>query len=437
MTDRGGPEAVPHRDPAFPAMHGRPDTGWVNDPNGLAHVDGRYHVFFQHNPDAPVHAAIQWGHASSADLVSWRQEPVALVPRPGALDSRGCWTGCLTVDDGVPTAVYSGVTDTSGASHVLLARSDAYLTRWVPEVRPAVGMPEDPALTDVRDPYLFEAGGRRYAVQGAGNPHGRPCLLVYDASDLTGWTLLGTLLDGDDPVAAELAPANIWECPNLVRLGDRWLLVLSLWRLVGDRHVLAGVRYLVGDLRLGGDPRFVPEAGGLLDTGPTFYAPQLLSHDGRVLLWAWAWEHGRGDAEVAAAGWAGVLTFPRELALRGDVLVSTPVPELAGLRRAPLEVAPGVPFAAAAFEVGLTAGSDAELWLVHDDREDELVARWSSPAEPVVTPRLLVDGSLVEVFPGGGASLTTRGYPSSASRWRLDVRGPVRGPVTAWSLGRP
>ena len=424
-----------HHDPAFPALHGRPRAGWVNDPNGLARVGGRYHVFFQHNPDAPVHAAIRWGHVSSADLVTWREEPVALVPRRGALDARGCWTGCLTVDDGVPTLVYSGVTDTSGASHVLLARSDDELTRWVPEERPAAGRPEDPTVTDVRDPFLFEAGGRRYAVQGAGNPHGKPALLIYDATDLTVWTLLGRLLDTDDPVAAGLAPANIWECPNLVRLGDRWLLVLSLWRLTGDRHDLAGVRYLVGDLRLDdhGTPRFVPDAGGLLDTGPTFYAPQLMADDGRVLLWAWAWEHGRSAAEVEAAGWAGVLTFPRELSLRGDVLVSAPAPELTGLRRDRLEVAPGVPFAAAAFDVELPVGADAELRLVHEDHEEQLVARWSSPAAPLVPPRLLVDGSLVEVFPGGPASLTTRGYPRPGSRWRLDVRGPV----SAWSLGRP
>ena len=426
-----------HTDPSFPALHGRPDAGWVNDPNGLARVGGRYHVFFQHNPDAPVHDSIVWGHASSDDLVTWRQEPIALAPRPGALDSRGCWTGCLTVDDGVPTAVYSGVTDATGASHVLLARSDGDLTTWVPEERPAAGMPDDPAVSDVRDPYLFELDGHRYAVQGAGHPHGRPCLLVYDAADLGDWRLLGTLLHGDEPVAGPLAPANIWECPNLARVGDRWVLVLSQWRLVGDRHDLAGVRYLVGDLRLdGGVPRFVPEAGGVIDTGPTFYAPQLLATDGRVLLWAWAWEHGRDAEQVAAAGWAGVLTFPRELTLDGNALVSTPAAELTGLRRAPLEVLPGVPFAAAAFDVELPSGRDAALWLVHDDG-DELVERWSSPAVPVVPPRLLVDGSLVEVFPGGPRSLTTRGYPGAGSRWRLDLTGACTGPVPAWSLGLP
>src|SRR5205085_12309637 len=84
---------------------------WVNDPNGWSFVDGRYHVFFQYNPAAPYHHAICWGHMSSADLVRWRQEPMALVPRPDELDRFGCWSGCIVEDRGVPTAVYSAVAD--------------------------------------------------------------------------------------------------------------------------------------------------------------------------------------------------------------------------------------------------------------------------------------------------------------------------------------
>ena len=295
---------------------------------------------------------------------------------------------------------------------MLLARSDD-LTRWVPEDRAAAGMPEDQALTDVRDPFLFEAGGRRYAVQGAGSPHGPPCLLVYDATDLTDWTLLGTLLDGDDPVAAEHAPANVWECPNLVRLGDRWLIVLSLWRLVDGRHDLAGVRYLVGDLRLedGRAPRFVPEAGGRVDTGPTFYAPQLLAHDGRVLLRAWSWEHGRSDAEIDAAGWAGVLTFPRALTLRGDALVSArahrPAARSARRRaRRPVRVRGVRGRARRPVVVRGGAGRHAPA------------ARRRVPGRGVPRRRPVPDHPRL---------------PRTGSRWRLNVRGPV----TAWSLGRP
>ncbi|MDD0859777.1 hypothetical protein NHF46_22945 [Arthrobacter alpinus] len=67
-------------DPAFPALHGRPDQGWINDPNGCIYVDGTYHVFFQLNPDAPIHGNIHWGHATSTDLVRWTQQPIALYP---------------------------------------------------------------------------------------------------------------------------------------------------------------------------------------------------------------------------------------------------------------------------------------------------------------------------------------------------------------------
>ncbi len=217
-----------HPDPAFPSLHGRPPYGWVNDPNGCSFVNGRFHLFFQYNPDAPVHGGIKWGHVSSADLLDWRQHPIALVNRPGELDEYGCWSGSVTDDAGVPTAVYSAVADTSFRSVVLLARGDRDMLRWHQGREPAAGMPDDPAISHARDPFLFEADGHRYAVQGAGHTHGSPRILVYGCDDLTSWTALGTLLSSDDPIAAEAAPANIWECPNLLPLGDRWILIISL-----------------------------------------------------------------------------------------------------------------------------------------------------------------------------------------------------------------
>lgn len=60
--------------------HLRPERGWLNDPNGMTCVDGVWHVFFQHNPAAPVHGQIAWGHATSTDLALWRLRPVAFSP---------------------------------------------------------------------------------------------------------------------------------------------------------------------------------------------------------------------------------------------------------------------------------------------------------------------------------------------------------------------
>ena len=51
-----------------------------------------------------------WGHASSADLVSWRHEPLAMEPSPHGYDAAGCWSGCTAIDEhGVPTLLYTGV----------------------------------------------------------------------------------------------------------------------------------------------------------------------------------------------------------------------------------------------------------------------------------------------------------------------------------------
>ncbi|WP_341856886.1 hypothetical protein [Brachybacterium sp. GPGPB12] len=50
----------------------------------------------------------------------------------------------------------------------------------------------------------------------------------------------------------------------------------------------------MGDLVDGPDgaPRFAPTAGGQVDIGPDFYAPQAVvdAEGGRVLQWGWSWE---------------------------------------------------------------------------------------------------------------------------------------------------
>ena len=416
-------------DPTFPALHIRPPRGWVNDPNGVALVDGVHHVFFQHNPDSPLHDAIRWGHVSSPDLLHWQEEPLALVPRPDGPDRHGCWTGCVVDDAGVPTAVYSAVADTSGRSEVVLARSDRSLRTWVQDRRAVVGMPDDTSITDVRDPFVFTFEGSRYAIQGAGSRGGTPRVLLYGCDDLTRWTELGELLSGEHPVAAEHAAADIWECPNLVEVDGHRVLVLSLWRWVEGRHALSGVRYLLGDLVPDGRGlRFEPTSGGTLDDGPAFYAPQLLAAPGRTLLWAWSWELGRSEEQIARAGWAGVLTFPRELRVVDGRLVSLPAAELVRLRREELDWRVDEGFRAGAFEVTGTAG--VQLLLADEGRE-VLVAE-TAPTGAADPGRLLVDGSLVEVF-AGPTPLTTRAYPTATSRWLVRTGDPAA--VTVRRLG--
>ena len=279
---------------------------------------------------------------------------------------------------GVPTAVYTANPDDARRAVVALARSDRSLLSWQQDDAAVVATPVRPGLDEVRDPFVFSYDGRRYAVQGAGHRNGRPQLLVWACDDLTQWQELGALLTDDDPVAAQLTAANIWECPNLVRIDDQWVLLLSLWAWANDTHRLVGVRYLLGDLVADGiGLRFKATSSGVLDNGPAFYAPQVLPGTDRTLLWGWAWEIGRTPDQIIHAGWAGMLTFPRELFVRDGDLCSRPAAELTGLRSA--ELSWQQPFQEHAFEI--VANGPTTLRLIegnqqrHGGRGDRLGAR--------------------------------------------------------------
>ena len=242
--------AAAHADPAFPRFHPRPAQGWINDPNGISHINGRYHVFFQYNPDSARHHRIAWGHVSSADLVRWEEHPVALRPQHGGPDEYGCWTGVVTDDGGVPTAAYSGVRGDGGHSQVVIARGSEDLVRWEQTGHVAASMPADGQVTAVRDPFIFRFNGKRYAMQGAGLANGHAALLLYTVEDMSDWKYQGIWLTSENPVAAQFTPAEIWECPQLVQVPDSsgdaaasdagtgdsgtWLMMFSLW-LTGDR----------------------------------------------------------------------------------------------------------------------------------------------------------------------------------------------------------
>jgi beta-fructofuranosidase len=474
--------AAAHSDPAFPRFHPRPAQGWINDPNGISYINGRYHVFFQYNPDSARHHRIAWGHVSSADLVRWEEHPVALRPQQGGPDEYGCWTGVVTDDGGVPTAAYSGVRGDGGHSQVVIARGSEDLVRWEQTGHVAASVPNDGRVTAVRDPFIFRFNGRRYAMQGAGLASGHAALLLYTVEDLSDWKYQGIWLTSENPVASEFTPAEIWECPQLVRVPDSagvsgvsgnsgsrsagesagddgtWLMMFSLW-LSGDAHEHAnGVGHLVGSLTedpATGLPVFTPRGGGKSDLGRDFYAPQIVALEDRALLWGWANEgpgrdgrRGRSQDEIDAAGWAGVLTFPRELSVVDGALAVSPAPEVDAHRGAltASQAAGSVvlpPFAEALVTAGAAIGDGTgggagggdtavELLLVGDGGRQRVFSGTLEPGEQL---RVFVDASLVEVYRASSVATTLRAYPAAGEEWQLHL--PAGAVADVWELKQP
>jgi beta-fructofuranosidase len=292
----------------------------MNDPNGLIHWRGQYHMFYQHNPAAARFGPIHWGHAVSDDLAHWRDLPIALAPTPGAPDADGCWSGCIVDDGGVPSMLYTGLRD--GAQRPCLATSADDLLSWTKYAGNPVITAPPPGVsqTEFRDHCVWKAGDTWYQVIGSSIPDVGGAALLYRSPNLRDWEYLHPLCTGDKRETGE-----IWECPDFFPLGAKHVLVISPIPL---RKSI----YLVGTYA---GQRFTPERIGEVDVGGHFYAPQtLLDEHGRRIMFGWLWE-GRSQAAYEAAGWAGVMSLPRVLSLRSDGWVGfEPAPALESLRGA-------------------------------------------------------------------------------------------------------
>jgi hypothetical protein len=161
-------------DPQRPLYHALPPRAWTNEPHGLIHWGGQYHLFYQKNPNGPYWGHINWGHMTSPDLYRWTEMPVALSPEPGP-DSEGCWSGSVLEHDGKLALIYTGG-DSHRASICLAFSSDGIsFTKF--HGNPIIPQPP-PGLNYFRVPRSLRVAGRRCVLPDhrlSGQERGRYC----------------------------------------------------------------------------------------------------------------------------------------------------------------------------------------------------------------------------------------------------------------------
>ena len=454
-------QPVAYHEPYRPQFHFSPRVNWTNDPNGLVYFNGTYHLFFQHNPFGDTWGHMSWGHATSQDLVHWREQKVALREERDVM----IFTGSTVVDQNNTSgfcagkapclvAVYTGHTMKTDKKPALqtqnLAHSnDGGLTWTKYSGNPVL----DLHMSDFRDPKVFWSKASKRWIMVVSLPDDHKARF-YGSADLKKWTQLSEF-------GPEGATGGQWECPELFELPvdgkpnqKRWVLKIGL--NPGGLQGGSGEQYFVGKFD---GTKFTndnpPSLTLWTDYGKDCYCALTFNNlpakqPQAMLGWMNNWQYAN---VVPTKPWRGQMTVPRALSLKtypeGIRLVQQPVEALKQLRGRHYAYRDLKDFQSQTFSsqtmelvstIGIGQASEVGWKLLADDGtytavgydvragqvfvdrthsgdvsfSDKFAARVSAPFKAGAQLRLhvLVDQSSIEVFAGDGqVALTNLVYP--------------------------
>ena len=326
--------------PVRPCFHLTACNGWMNDPNGFIYYRGAYHLFYQYFPFASQWGPMHWGHAVSKDLLNWEYLPAALAPDQ-EYDRDGCFSGSsIELADGRLLLMYTGVRKEKEADGQIettqtqcLAIGSGVDFDKLPQnpVIDGKDMPEGASRADFRDPKMipWEDGTFRCVMANRAED-GSGQVLLYKSPDGFRWEFEKILIKNNYRFG------TMWECPDFFCMDGRWILIISPMDMLPVKG-----KYSAGNISMcligkkGGDPgQLTVTDDQPLDYGIDFYAAQtVLTPDGRRVMIGWMQNWDTITIREPDAPWAGQMTLPRELFLRGGRLCQRPVRELELLRR--------------------------------------------------------------------------------------------------------
>jgi sucrose-6-phosphate hydrolase SacC (GH32 family) len=289
-------------DPSRPHYHAMPPRAWTNEPHGLVHFNGQYHLFYQKNANGPYWGNINWGHLASPDLRTWTELPVALTPDHGA-DAEGCWSGSVIEHEGKLAIFYTG-NGGRGAGICLATSSDGvHFTKHA--ANPVIAATPDSAVyPEFRDPFVWREQDRFYLLIGSAVKGRGGTALLYRSDDLVHWEFRKPLLVGDREKSG-----IFWEMPIFVKVGDRHVLIVC--------EVPGRASYWVGDWKdevftpLAVEPHRLELFNHLLSPTPH------VTGDGQVITMGIIPDQ-RSPKQCWRWGWAHLYSLPRRLSIGPD-----------------------------------------------------------------------------------------------------------------------
>ena len=294
-----------------PQIHFTPAKNWMNDPNGMVYADGTYHLFYQYNPQGNDWGNMSWGHATSTDLMHWKEQTVAMTrDELGAI-----FSGSAVIDknntagfgDNTMVALYTSAGETGDVAGKQ-QQSIAYSTDGGKTFTRYTGNPVIKNNDDnLRDPKVFWHEGSKQWVMALAKGWARG-VEFYGSTNLTNWNHLSTFV-----IDLTGRPSFQWECPDLIQLGDKWVLLVSV--NPGGPVLGSGMMYFVGNFD---GKEFKADALDYplwLDYGMDCYAGVTWSNTGdRKIMIGWMnnWTYA---GAVPCSPWRSAMTLPRELKL--------------------------------------------------------------------------------------------------------------------------
>ncbi|MEO9476006.1 MAG: glycoside hydrolase family 32 protein [Cyclobacteriaceae bacterium] len=322
-----------------PLLHFTPPANWMNDPNGMVYYEGEYHLFYQYYPDSTVWGPMHWGHAVSADMVSWAHLPIALYPDDlGYIFSGSAvidWknTSGLGTEQSPPMVAIFTYHDPVGLEEGRLDFQTQGIAYSLDKGRtwekykdnPVL---ENPGIFDFRDPKVsWMEEFQKWIMILAVKDH----ISIYSSDDLINW------IKESDFGESLGAHGGVWECPDLFKLKnqkgeEKWVMLVSI--NPGGPRGGSATQYFIGDFD-GETFQTDDESIRWLDHGADNYAgvtwADIPEADGRRLFVGWMsnWQYAQ---VVPADDFRSAMTLPRELILRntkrGNEVWSVPVEEI-------------------------------------------------------------------------------------------------------------